>query len=283
MIQIYYYSQNDNSIELTDTQSGKSAVAIVWEGFIMEKRNLFDSIDRLSIQELISCFELESKSYQKGSTILEYDAGRPSILAVLCSGSARLEMADASGDLFLMDLYEKNDIMGDLFTLPIPNLHYTVTASSECSVLLLDYRKLLSPQDTLKHEHAQLLNNLMNMIAQKSQQLSMHLSILFQPTTRDKLLGYLKFIHSLNPEEEEFIIPVSLSSLAEYLHVDRASMMRTLQLMKRDGLIESKARKFRLLDASPQIFVQETDHGIPSKESRKSEGAFIHAYKHEKK
>ena len=92
--------------------------------------------------------------------------------------------------------------------------------------------------------------------------------------------GYLKFIHSLNPEEEEFIIPVSLSSLAEYLHVDRASMMRTLQLMKRDGLIESKARKFRLLDASPQIFVQETDHGIPSKESRKSEGAFIHAYKH---
>ena len=89
----------------------------------MEKRNLFDSIDRLSIQELISCFELESKSYQKGSTILEYDAGKPSILAVLCSGSARLEMADASGDLFLMDLYEKNDIVGDLFTLPIPNLH----------------------------------------------------------------------------------------------------------------------------------------------------------------
>lgn len=78
----------------------------------MEKRNLFDSIDRLSIQELISCFELELNAYQKGSTILEYDTEEPSILAVLCSGNAKLEMADSSGDLFLMDLYEKNDIMG---------------------------------------------------------------------------------------------------------------------------------------------------------------------------
>lgn len=249
----------------------------------MEKRNLFDSIDRLSIQELISCFELELNSYQKGSTILEYDTEEPSILAVLCSGNAKLEMADSSGDLFLMDLYEKNDIMGDLFTLPFQNLHYTVTACSECSVMFLDYRKMLSPSEKLPEEHFRMMNNLLVMTAQKTQQLAIHLSILFQPTTREKLLGYLKFIHSINPEEEEFFIPISLSSLAEYLHVDRASMMRTLQLMKRDGLIESKARKFRLLDISPKTFEQERHQAIPSKESRKSEGAFIHAYRELKK
>ncbi|MGN1383274.1 MAG: Crp/Fnr family transcriptional regulator [Eubacterium sp.] len=200
---------------------------------------------------------------------MEYTASEPSRFAFVYSGRAALEMTDRCGDVFVMDFYEKDDIAGDLFTLPIPDLHYAIVALKDCEIIHFNYRELLSPCKKLCPAHLHLLSNLLQMIAQKSQQMAMHLSILFQPTTRDKLLSYLKFIHSLNPAKDEFYIPISLSNLAEYLHVDRASMMRTLQLMKRDGLIESKARKFRLLENSPQLFeladhkaIPETEHGL---------------------
>ena len=40
---------------------------------------------------------------------------------------------------------------------------------------------------------------------------------------------------------------MTLGQLAEYLMVDRSSMMRELRAMKDDGLIESKNRQFRIL------------------------------------
>ncbi|MFC2663051.1 MAG: Crp/Fnr family transcriptional regulator [Eubacterium sp.] len=239
----------------------------------MEKCMLFDSIDEQSLQKLISCLSPEIKKYSQDDIIMEYTAAEPSRFAFLYSGRAAVEMTDRSGDEFVMDFYEKNDIMGDLFTLPIPDLHYSIVAIKDCEVVHFNYRDLLTPCEKLCPAHLHLLNNLLQMIAQRSQQMAMHLSILFQPTTRDKLLSYLKFIHSLNPSEDEFYIPISLSNLAEYLHVDRASMMRSLQLMKRDGLIESKARKFRLLEDSAQRFELADHPAIPCAEGNKDEPA----------
>ena len=40
---------------------------------------------------------------------------------------------------------------------------------------------------------------------------------------------------------------MTLSSLADYLSADRTAMMRELQKMRADGLIESSGRQFRLL------------------------------------
>ncbi len=241
----------------------------------MDKINTANTDDRQSMQELISCFSPEVKSYQKSETIMEYSSGEPARMAILCQGTARLEMIDRAKDSYLLDLYEKNDVFGDLFTLPLPGLHYTVTAVRDCEVLYLDYKKLLSPCE--KHSQGQLdvLDELFRMIARKMQQMAMHLNLLFQPTTREKLLGYLKFIHAQDPSKPEFVLPISLSNLAEYLHVDRASMMRTLQLMKRDGLIESKARRFRLLEAAAQSFPEGGQHqAIPTDSGRDSGGLF---------
>ena len=39
---------------------------------------------------------------------------------------------------------------------------------------------------------------------------------------------------------------MTLSSLADYLSTDRAAMMRELQKMRADGLIQSSGRKFEL-------------------------------------
>ena len=87
------------------------------------------------------------------------------------------------------------------------------------------------------------------MTTQRSQELSLHINILGQPTTRKKLLTYLQFIQAGSGagEGEPFEIPMSLGSLSEYLCVERTAMMREIRKMNEDGIVESNRRQFKLL------------------------------------
>ncbi|MGN0708728.1 MAG: Crp/Fnr family transcriptional regulator [Anaerovoracaceae bacterium] len=214
----------------------------------MEKRKFFDYISKDSIEQIIPCFKPEIKSYSKDDVILEYESTEPKNVAILADGQAKLEMIDANGDVYLMDVYNSNDVFGELFSLPVDDCQYVVTASKDCTVIFIDYKHLTTPCENLCEHHNQMISNLFIMAAQKTQEQSLHLSLLFQPTIRDKLMAYLKYMSSVE-KSDEFTLPITLSELAEYLHIDRASMMRALRSLKDEGLIESKARNFKMMRA----------------------------------
>ena len=49
-------------------------------------------------------------------------------------------------------------------------------------------------------------------------------------------------------KSNSFTIEMSLPDLAEYLCVDRSSMMRELKALKEEGVLESKGKKFTMLE-----------------------------------
>lgn len=212
----------------------------------MEKRKFFDYISKDSIEEIIPCFKPIIKSYSKDEVILEYESTEPNNVAILADGEAKLEMIDINGDVYLMDIYHANDVFGELFSLPVDDSQYVVTASKDSTVIFIDYQHLITPCEKLCQHHSQMISNLFIMAAQKTQEQSLHLSLLFQPTIKDKLMAYLRYESSVE-KSNEFTLPITLSELAEYLHIDRASMMRALRSLKDEGVIESKARKFKLI------------------------------------
>ena len=87
------------------------------------------------------------------------------------------------------------------------------------------------------------------MAAQKSQELSLHISLMHQNTIRQKLLACLNYIGSSTEKRSDgsFDIPIPLAELAEYLGVDRSAMMREIKAMKNDGLISGNRREFIVL------------------------------------
>ncbi len=217
----------------------------------MAKTRLLDNIGQGSIKMMIPCFKPIKKKYRKGDTILTYESGKISNIAVMSQGTARLEILNEDGDLFLLERYGAGDVFGELFSLPLENFDYIVKALSDCTVIYLDYNHIISPCETLCDHHSQLISNLFMMTAQKAQELSLHISILGQSCIRSKLMTYLKHIRSRSFRDSEspesnrlFTIPMSLVHLSEYLMVDRSSMMREIRAMKDDGLIESKNRQF---------------------------------------
>lgn len=227
----------------------------------MEKVRLLDHISRESLDRMIPCFHPLTRQYARGALILSYEGGRPDKVAVLSEGTARLEILNEEGEIFLLESYEKGAVFGPLFSLPLDNFVYMVRATTDCTVIYLDYDHIITPCAELCAHHSQLISNLFMMTAQKSQELTMRLSILSQSTIREKLMTYLKHVRSRNAEPGEdaakaerlldrpFTIPISLGQLAEYLMVDRSSLMREIGVMKKEGLIASKNRTFRILSA----------------------------------
>lgn len=213
----------------------------------MEKKQLMDHISDASIQQIIPCFNPLYKNYKKGEAILSYEASEPHSLAVLMKGAAKLEIYNEDGDDFFLESYMEGDVFGDLFSLPLESFAYIVTAETDCVVMYLDYEHIITPCEHRCDHHSQLISNLFVMTAQKSQELALRLSIMNQTSTRSKLMTYLRHIRQASGGAAEFTIPMSLAQLADYIRVDRSSMMREIKAMKEDGLIDSKSRRFTIL------------------------------------
>lgn len=224
----------------------------------MDKRTLLYNISDESIRNMIPCFKPVRNKYSAGETILTYSDDEIKDVAVLQKGSARLELFNSEGTVALVENYYEGDIFGCIFSLPLDAFEYVVTAETDCSVLFVDYNHIITPCSNVCPHHSQLISNLFIMAAQRSQELSLHISILGQPSIRSKLITYLKCIRSAeikkrgraasaNVNSIVFTIPTSLSQLAEYLRVDRSAMMREIKAMKADGLLDSERRDFRLM------------------------------------
>ena len=214
----------------------------------MRKIRFLDNISKDSIDKMIPCFKPSFKNYKAGETILTY-SDNPEQVAILLQGSAKLYFSDIEGDYGLLETYEAGDLFGDVFSLPLNGYEYTVTAITDCHVVFISYHHILHPCCHVCEHHSQLISNLFLMTTQRSQELSLHINILGQPTTRKKLLTYLQFIQAGSGagEGEFFEIPMSLGSLSEYLCVERTAMMREIRKMNEDGIVESNRRQFRLL------------------------------------
>lgn len=214
----------------------------------MRKVRFLDNISKDSIDKMIPCFKPSFKNYKAGETILSY-SDNPEQVAVLLSGSAKLYFSDIEGDYGLLETYEEGDLFGDVFSLPLNGYEYTVTAVTDCHVVFISYQHILHPCCHVCEHHSQLISNLFLMTTQRSQELSLHINILGQPTTRKKLLTYLQFIQAGSGvhEGESFEIPMSLGALSEYLCVERTAMMREIRKMNEDGILESNRRQFKLL------------------------------------
>ncbi|MEG2935474.1 MAG: Crp/Fnr family transcriptional regulator [Clostridium sp.] len=210
----------------------------------MKRCFINDGISKESIDKMIVCFKPDFKTYTTGETIMRY-SDKIEKVGVMVSGKAQLYVIDYEGDYSILETYEEQDVFGELFYLPLENYEYIIEATKDTKVFFIDYKHIITPCENACIHHSQLINNLFIMAAQKSQAMSLHLSILNQHSIRKKLLTYLNYI-KISTGKNPFTLPMTLSSLAEYLCVDRSAMMREIKILREEGLLTSDKREFYL-------------------------------------
>lgn len=212
----------------------------------MNKYFIDDGISNDSINQMLVCFDPKIKNYSHKDTILRYSDNKIQVGLIL-SGNASLHAIDIDGNDMLLETYTTKDMFGQIFYLPLDNYEYLVTAEDKCEVMFIDYNHIITPCEKVCTHHTKLISNLFMMAAERAQSLSLHLNILKQPTIQKKLITYLKYVRSVSGENP-FTIPMSLSSLAQYLCIDRSAMTREIKAMNDKGIIKSHKRKFLLLN-----------------------------------
>lgn len=215
-------------------------------------QHLFQGIDREDLARMMVCFHASEKIYQPGEFVCSYgtDTGQ---IGVVMEGAVQLLRTYADGRQTILELLEPGNLFGQSlsFTSLAPR-ELQVYSTGKTRILYIDYFHLIKRCSKACVFHSQLVNNALQMMAQKTVQLSERLEVLSQRTTREKLQCYFSILASQN-RSQTFRLPFSYSSLADYLSVDRSAMMREIKKMKNDGLLRTYRHEITLTSGGSQL------------------------------
>ncbi len=209
-------------------------------------RNLF-SVQNFSDEIIKYCDKAQVKSFEKNEIITTYIVNRNMIFVIL-EGSADLIRYNFNGNQTIVEKFGKYDVLGEIFYKININNELFVKAREKTKVLMFNYDIFEKRCKKNCKFHDDLLVGLPNLVLTKVSDLNLRIELLSQKTIRDKLLSYFRII-SENNFSKTFVIPFSLSDLADYLSIDRSAMMRELKVLKEDGIIKKLDKnKFTLLN-----------------------------------
>lgn len=192
-----------------------------------------------------NCSKVQKKTFSKGQTITNYITKRNQF-CLLESGEANLVRYDLNGNKTIVKHLNKNDIFGEIFYNVSTNNELFVIAQKKCIVLFYSYDLIQNKCEKNCKFHKTLLKTLPNLFLNEINDLNTRLELLSKRTIREKLLAYFTIISTQNMSKT-FIIPFSLTDLADYLSIDRSAMMRELGNLKNKGIIEKNGNRITLL------------------------------------
>lgn len=192
-----------------------------------------------------SCKRVQKKSFSKGEIVTSYIEKRNQF-CILLSGSADLVRYDLNGNRTIIEHFSKFDIFGEVFYTITTNNELLVEAKKKCDVLFYEYNALKEKCTYNCKFHQTLSEQLPELILSKVTDLNTRIELLTKRSIRDKILDYFNLL-STRYLSKSFVLPFSLTDLADYLSVDRSAMMRELKLLKEDGFIEKIGNKITLL------------------------------------
>ncbi len=192
-----------------------------------------------------NCIKVQKKSFLPGSVITTYMEKRKQI-CILLSGKAELIRYDYKGNKDIIERFNPNDIFGEVFHHVNTNNELFVLATKKCDVLLFLYDDIRIKCKQNCSFHTTLISNLLELTLNNAILQNTRIEILSKRSIREKLLSYFNIL-SKKAYSKNIILPFSLTSLADYLSVDRSAMMREIKNLIDEGFISKEKNKIKLL------------------------------------
>lgn len=192
-----------------------------------------------------NCRKVQKKIFKKNTIITTYMQNR-SQFCILVNGSADLIRYNLNGIKTIVEHFVTNDLFGEIFYTINLNNELFVLAKEDCTVLFFDYSDVHTKCKKDCKFHATLSSYLPELILNKVIDLNLRIEVLTKRTIREKILFYFDSL-STRTLSKSFILPFSLTDLADYLSIDRSAMMREMKVLKEDGFIKKNKNKITLL------------------------------------
>ena len=197
-----------------------------------------------SIDEIIEIFSVISfyeKDYKKNDIILAENT-KIEYFGIITNGKIALSNFDYFGNRNILNVFEKEDSFAEALVSLEIQIPHEVISLTDSSIVWIEYKSL---SKSLYYQ--KILNNLLNIISTKNLILNKKLQILSKRTTREKILEYLSNQKKALSLDSNFEINLNRNEMADYLALDRSNLSRELGKLKKEGIIDFKKNKFKLL------------------------------------
>ncbi|MBQ2967384.1 MAG: Crp/Fnr family transcriptional regulator [Clostridia bacterium] len=213
---------------------------------ILEKCALFDQIAPENLTALLGCLGAKTASFEKSFTVMA--EGTPAhYIGIVLSGSVQLVQVDFYGNRSIIAHAEQGDLFAEAFACAgIPRIPLRIIADTDCEILYIDSRRIVSACSNACSFHQQIIFNLMKTLANKNILFHQKIEITSKRTTREKLMAYL-MVQAKKHGSNRFTIPFDRQALADYLEVDRSGLSAEISKLRKEGVLLSDKKQFELL------------------------------------
>jgi len=192
-----------------------------------------------------NCTKIQKKAIKKGNIITTYIEKRKQI-CILLSGKAELIRYDFKGNKDVIDNFKVNDIFGEAFYPVNTNNELFVLATEDCEVIIFLYDDIRIKCKNNCKFHVTFISYILELVLNHTIHQNKKIEILSKRTIREKLLTYFTLL-SNETFNKNITIPYSLTTLADYLSVDRSAMMREIKSLTDDGFIIKNGNNIKIL------------------------------------
>ena len=213
----------------------------------LEKSPLFQDISYEEYSRMLTCFQAVRKSFRPDDMVYDFSSTKNDAVGIIERGEAVLIRIDEEGVSTVMEELRPGGVFGR--TLAFAGSGHDsleVVCRTPCDVLFIDYAHILKRCENACTHHSLLVQNMLKLMADKAQALSMRVDVLSRRPIREKLLCYFRQLAE-SSGKNTFTLPFSLSTLADYIATDRSAMMRELKRLREEGVVSSDGRKFTLM------------------------------------
>lgn len=206
--------------------------------------NPFEGLSKAQIAKLFQLLGAHTFTYHKNDEIIP-TIKNENIIGIILYGSAQIIHIEYNGNDIILEQLQENGVFGTGISATNTET-YHITAKEDTRVAVIDYDKLLYP-DNIKHSYYNVfLRNLFDIINEKFMNRNERIKILEQKQIRNKLLAFFE-IEQKKTRLNYITLPFSFKDLADYIAVNRSSMFREIKNLKDEGFINVKGKKITLL------------------------------------
>lgn len=208
---------------------------------------LFKDIPTEYVDEMLYSLNGQIKSYRKNEIIISL-GGEFRYCGLVLEGTVEVSYNTNQFEKLNVNHFKQGQLFGEALALKgVPYSPIQITALSDCTLLLLDLRKLVTSSErcceSCLYNH-QLLLNLMDRMAEQNLFSNLKLRILGQKSLRDRIMIYLTHLHADAPGGVS--IPFSQTALAEFLGVNRSALSRELGRMQDEKILEVNGKHYQI-------------------------------------
>ena len=207
---------------------------------------LFEGMDNESIVNLLQCLGAHNKTYTKDEPIV-LEGSAADFVGVVVEGKLQIIKEELEGSLTLIDEVTPGEMFGEVFACAsVKEMPVSVYAAEKSSVMLLDFKRLLTTCSNACPFHSKVIQNLLQIVSEKALALNKRIEIMSKRSIRDKLICYLTMEYE-RTRKLQFDIPFNRQQLADYLCVERSALSAEMSRMKKEGIIDYRKNEFWLL------------------------------------